>query len=322
VTTSSAGKSFLALLALGACGTDATSAPEIVVEDATMGHGVPSIVGAGHDTVYWSIAQANTTKLVFGSSLANLPADASELGESTGPIVQIGDHVVLATSKTVVRTGVATPEANIMSTQVEAVGEGPDGMLVWFSGGQLQWGASEAEGSAMLRIARASVLRASTKKIYIAGTPNNSTDARLVRFDRATNVATTVTGSMEVAELFPGGIAASSQYRGKLVGADDAAALWLVTETHDDANEPSRAILVSFPVTGEPSVLLEHIGAVSAFFATPDGFYWQEGDAVLSAPTSGGPASIEAHITGQAGAVADGYVYYVNGTAIERLAVD
>lgn len=287
-----------------------------------MGQGTPSIVGAGRDTVYWSIAQPNTTKLVYGSSLATLPADASQLGVSTGPIVQVGDHVVLATSKSVVRTGVATPEANINSELVEAVGEGPDGMLVWFSGGKVQWGTSEAEGSAMLRIDRASAMRASAKRIYVAGVPGSSTDARLVRFDRTTKTATTVVGSMELAERFPGGAHGSSQYRGKLVGADDSGAQWLVTETHDDASDPSRAILISVPEQGEPSVLLEHIGAVTAFFATPDGFYWQEGDAVLSAPNSGGSASIEAHITGQAGAVADGFVYYVNGSAIERLAVD
>ena len=322
MTTSSAGKAVLALLALGACGTDPVSAPEVVVDDATMGSGVPSIVGAGKDTVYWSIAQPNTTKLVFGSSLASLPADAAPLGESTGPVVQIGDHVVLATDKTVLRTGVATPAVGVKSTMAEAVGEGPDGMLVWFTGGQLQWGASEAEGSAMVRLARADAIRASAKQIYVAGSSATSTEWRLVRLDRATKVATGVAGSMAFAERFPGGPAASSQYRGKLVGADDSGAHWLVTETHDDASVPSRAILVSVPSQGEPSVLLEHIGAVTAFFATPDGFYWQEGDAVLSAPNSGGSASIEAHITGQAGAVADGFVYYVTGSAIERLAVD
>jgi hypothetical protein len=79
---------------------------------------------------------------------------------------------------------------------------------------------------------------------------------------------------------------------------------------------------MAFPVEGEPSVLLDKIGAVSAFFVAADGFYWQEGDAILNAPKSGGAASIAAHITGQAGAVADGYVYYVNGDAIERLALD
>lgn len=312
-----------AALLLGACGTDTPGTPEVVVSDATTGRGAPSVVGASSESVYWAIAQPNTTKLVLGSALATLPADTTkDLGVSTGPLVTIGDHVVLATTKTVLRTGVGTPEAGITSTQVEAVTEGPDGMLVWFSAGQLQWGASEAEGSAMLRISRATAMRASAKRIYIAGLSNSSTDARLVRFDRSTKVATTAAGSMEFAELFPGGAHASSQYRGQLVDADDSGARWLVTETHDDAASPSRAILLSIPEQGEPSVLLDKIGAVTAFFATPDGFYWQEGDAILRAEKTGGAATLEAHITGQAGAVAAGFVYFVNGSAIERLGVD
>jgi len=294
----------------------------MVVEQATTGTGTPAVVGASQNAVYWSVAQPNTTKVVLGSSLANLPGQASELGVSTGPIAAVGDHVVLATTKAILRTGVTTPEVGIASSAADAVGEGPDGMLVWFADGKLQWGASSSEGSAMLRVARATTMFATAKRIYVAGLPSNSTDARLIHFDRATKTATTAAGSMELAERFPGGPIANAQYRGRLVGADDTGAQWLVTETPDEATSATRAILVSVPVTGEPTVLLDRIGAVSELFSTPDGFYWQEGDAILSAPKSGGSATLEAHIEGQAGAVADGFVYYVRGAAIERLALD
>lgn len=322
MTTSLASKLLLALLALGACGTDDPGTPEVVVEQATAGTGTPAVVGASRNTLYWSVAQANTTKLVFGTSLASLPGAASELGVSTGPIAPVGDHVVLGTTKSILRTGVTTPEVGITSSLVDAVGEGPDGMLVWFADGKLQWGASSSEGSAMLRIARATTLLASAKRIYAAGLPSSSSDARLIRFDRATKTGTTAAGSMELAVLFPGGALANAQYRGRLVGASDGAAEWLVTETPEEASTASRAILVSVPDEGEPIVLLDRIGAVSEMFSTSDGFYWQEGDAILSAPKSGGAATLEVHIEGQAGAVADGFVYYVNGSAIERLALD
>ncbi len=320
MTSSSARSSLLALLALGACGTDAPGTPEVVVDDASSGAGAISVVGASADAVYWSVAQANTTKLVFGSSLAD--GTGTQLGVSTGPIVNVRDHVVLATTKTVVRTGVSTPEAAINSNMAEAVTENPDGVFVWFAGGELAWGAKTMEGSAMTRLSRANAICATADHTYVAGTFGTSTEWRLFRLDRGSNRLMTVVGSTELAEKFPGGAETTSAYRGTLVDADDSGARWLVTETHDEDSLPSRAILVSVPVEGEPTLLLEHVGAVTGFFATSDRLYWQEGDAVLSAPKAGGAATLEAHITGQAGAVSNGFIYYVNGSAIERLAVD
>lgn len=293
------------------------------MEQAAANGRMPAVVGASRDAVYWSVAQPNTTKLVFGAPVARLPAGASDLGVSAGPLAHVGDHLVLGTSKAVVRTGMTTPsEEGISSSLIDAVGETPDAKLVWFADGMLQWGASAAEGSAMLRVARGTSIVASAKQIYVAGLARSSTDARLVRFDRGTMDSVSLAGSMELADRFPGGPLANAQYRGQLVDADDAGARWLVTETPEEASTPARAILTSISASGEATVLLDRIGAVSGFFSTPDGFYWQEGDAILSAPRKGGGARLEARIEGTAGAVADGFVYYVNGAAIERLALD
>jgi hypothetical protein len=69
-------------------------------------------------------------------------------------------------------------------------------------------------------------------------------------------------------------------------------------------------------------VLLEHIRGASGFFATADSLYWQEADALLTAPRTGGAASIVASDLGPVGAVADGYAYFTQGVAIERLRVE
>lgn len=285
-----------------------------------MGTNVATVVGASADALYWSVSQPNTTKLVFGSSVDE--GTATQLGVSAGPVAYVNDHIVLATSKAVLRTGLATPEAGITPITAGAVGESPDGSLVWFADGQIQWGAKAMEGSTMTRLSRANAIRTSANHTYVAGTIGTSTDWRLLRLDRGSDRPLTVATSMELAERFPGGAVANAAYRGSLVDADEAGALWLVTETPDEDSRPSRAILVSVPVEGEPKLLVEHMGSVTGFFATSDRLYWQEGDAVLSAPKAGGAATLEAHVTGQAGAVADGFVYYVNGTSIERLAVD
>ncbi|HUS28509.1 MAG TPA: hypothetical protein VMZ53_08370, partial [Kofleriaceae bacterium] len=106
-------------------------------------------------------------------------------------------------------------------------------------------------------------------------------------------------------------------YEGRIVDADDSGALWLVEEM------PSgRAIVVAEPVQGEASLVLPHVSRATGFFASAGSLYWQEGDELLTAPRAGGAASIVASLPGAAGAVADGYVYFVNGSAIERLPVE
>jgi hypothetical protein len=117
--------------------------------------------------------------------------------------------------------------------------------------------------------------------------------------------------------MFPGGASDGATYRGRIVHADDDGALWLVEEI------PSgRGIVVSEPVQGDATVLLEHLAGASGFFATPDALYWQEDDALLSAPRAGGAAEIISSLPGPAGALADGYIYFVDGTAIKRLPLE
>lgn len=60
----------------------------------------------------------------------------------------------------------------------------------------------------------------------------------------------------------------------------------------------------------------------SAFFTRDEAFYWQEDDALLTAPRSGGAASIAQRVSGTVGAFDSGFVYSVEGSAIERVALD
>jgi hypothetical protein len=308
-----------AVLLLGAC-TDGST--DVVVKDATMGGNAASLVGAEHGAVYWSIATSDGQKRVAGGSLGALPASGAELGTASGQVVQSGDHVLMADDHAIVRAGLGIEPTTVASRTADAFGEDRDERALYLtSGRELGWTVDGTRGSTMLeKVTSCERLIVTAKSVYIDA--DTSSGRQLLRVDRATAASQTLRSSTELAELFPGGAVIGSAYRGRLVDADDGGVRWLVEERAAGAMKPTRAILVSVPVTGEPSVLLEHIGAVTAFFATPDGFYWQEGDAVLSAPTSGGSASIEAHVTGQVGAVADGFVYYVNGSAIERLAVD
>jgi hypothetical protein len=313
--------SIIAAVLLGACGTDA--GPELVVRDAAMGAGVPTLLGADPGTVYWSLSTGSGPRQVAGSSLASLPAEGQQLGTASGPIAQAGDHVVFVTNGTVVRVGVATPPTKVATVTADALGESadPEPVLVWTEGAAVSWGNGDVMGSATLsRIVRCDHLRVTATSIYVAA--DGATERRLLRVDRKTGSVFPLTASNPHGASFPGGAAEGAVYRGRLVGADDAGALWLVEEIVAGATSPARAILVSVPEAGATSILLEHVSGASAFFTVADAFYWQERTALLTAPRSGGAAAIVGHLPGTAGAIDSGFVYFVDGNAIERLALD
>lgn len=306
---------------LGACGTDAS--PELVVRDAAMGAGVATLLGADPGAVYWSVSAGSGPTLIGGSSLSNLPAEGRELGMASGPIVQVGDHVVFASSGRIMRVDVGTPPAKVASVTAEALGESLDvvPVLVWTEGAVVSWGNGDVMESATLsRIVRCDHLRVTATSIYVAA--DGTSERRLVRVDRKTGAVFPLTASSTHGASFPGGGVSGAAYRGRLVGADEVGALWLVEETAAGASAPARAILVSVPEQGAASVLLEHINGASAFFTVADAFYWQEDDAFLTAPRSGGAASIIGHLPATAGAIDSGFVYFIEGDAIERLPLD
>jgi hypothetical protein len=189
-------------------------------------------------------------------------------------------------------------------------------ITVWATGADVTWSGGAGSGSATLtRIDRCDHLRVADRQIHIAA--DGAGGRRLLRVDAGSAEVTSVTTSATWAPMFPGGSIAGSTYRGRIVDADGEAALWLVEEMPSE-----RAILVREPVQGEATVLLEHVAHAAGFFASADALYWQEGDALLTAPRTGGPASIAATLTGSAGAYADGYVYITDGAAISRLRVE
>lgn len=312
----------IALVLLGACGTDAS--PELVVRDAAMGGGVPTLLGAEPGAVYWSVTTSNSpTKLVAGGSLATLPVEAQTLGMASGPIAQVGDHVVYAAGGSIVRASVTIAEAKVASVVAEALGESldTDPVLVWTAGGVVSWGNGDVMDSVTLsRIVRCDHLRITATSIYVAA--DGSSERRLLRIDRKTGAVFPLSASSTHAVSFPGGEATGATYRGRLVGADEVGALWLVEETAAGATSPERAILLSIPEQGDAIVLLEHVNGASGFFTRSEAFYWQEGDALLTAPRSGGAASIVHRVTGTVGAIDSGFIYYVEGSTIERLALD
>jgi hypothetical protein len=320
VTTRRLTVSFATLLAVGACGSSGAT-PEVVVADAAMGAGTPSLLGATADRVYWTVASGTGPRLVAGSPLAALPADGQQLGSASGPIVEVGDHVLLATDGTIVRIGVALPAAKIASAKAEALGESLDSepLVVWTEGAVVSWG--DGTSSATLpKIVRCDQVRVTATNIYVDA--DGTTDRRLLRIDRGTGFVSPLAASSTFASSFPGGAQDGATYRGRLVGADDAGALWLVEELPAGASATARAILALVPEQGAPTVLLAHVGAVTGFFVDAEAFYWQEADALLTAPRAGGAASIAGHVPGTAGAIADGFVYVTDGIAIERLALD
>ena len=314
-------RSIIAAALLCACGTDAS--PELVVRDAAMGAGVPTLLGANPGAVYWSISSGSGPRVVAGSSLSTLPSDGQQLAMASGPIAQVGDHVIFSNSGSILRVDVASPPAKVASVVAEALGESLDAdpVLVWTEGPVVSWGNGDLMESATLpKIIRCEQVRITATNIYIGA--EGISERRLLRIDRATGTVFPRTASSSHSALFPGGAKAGAAYRGRLVGADALGALWLVEETATGAISPARAIVVSVPDVGESSVLLEHISGASAFFTTDDAFYWQERDALLTAPRTGGAAAIAGYLPGTAGAIDSGFIYFVEGTAIERLLLD
>lgn len=304
---------------LGACGSDSASAPEIVVADATLDGAAPRLIGATATTVFWSGASGSST-LVAGASLASLPAQASQqLASGVGPVAHAGDHVVFVTDRAIISrvdsTGAIEPVAS-GTPEALAGSAAAVPVVAWSAGPVVSWGATDAQMTATLtKIDDCDHALVTAQQIYVAC--DGTSGRRLLRIDQRTGDVTPITAASTWAPMFPGGGMAGATYSGRIVGGDDDGALWLVEEM------PSRrGILVLEPVVGEPSVLLEHIARASGFFASADTLYWQESDALLSAPRAGGAASIVAAQIGTTGAFADGYVYFTNGTAIERLRVE
>ncbi len=312
----------IAIVLLGACGTDDVS-PELVVRDAALGGGVPMILGAHPDAVYWSVSSGTAPKKIGGSSLSALPADGQELGMAMGPIAQVGDHVIYATDVSILRASVTSEPAKVASVVAEALGESDEAnpVVVWTAGAVVSWGNGDAMDSVTLsRIVRCDHLRVTETSIYVAA--DGASERRLFRIDRRTGAVSGLTSSSTHAASFPGGETIGATYRGRLVGADAGGALWLVEEILTGATAPGRALLLSVPDQGDPEVLLPYVNGASGFFTRSEAFFWQEGDALLTAPRSGGAASIALRVTGTVGAIDSCFVYYVEGSAIERLALD
>lgn len=307
-----------AILVCGACGTDAAS-PELV---ATESAGPPTLLGVGAGAAFWTVSTGAAPQIA-GCSLDTLPAAPVSIAAAPGPIAHVGDHVLYATDTAILRGSLGAGPMKVRDAEAEAVMESDeaDPITAWSTGALLLWGNGDEMNAARLsKVTRIDQIAITTRHLYVGG--DGTSERRVFRIDRRTVEVTPLAASSTFAAMFPGAGAPGATYAGRLVGANDAGGFWLVEERAANASTPSRAILVALPVDGEPTVLLDRIGAVSGFFSTPEGFSWQEGDAILSAPASGGAATLVAHIDGRAGAVADGFVYYVNGTAIERLALE
>ena len=304
--------------ALGACGDDgATRTPEVVIADASLGGSMPTVLGATATTVFWSSSSGATT-LVGGASLASLPAQGSQLAAASGPVAHAGDYVAFVTDGTISRVDAAGTVQRLTAGAPDALGAGSASppVIAWTVGPVLSWGPDDAQSTATFtKIDSCDHAFVASQQIYVAC--DGASGRRLLRVDQRSGDVTPVIASSTLAPMFPGGAMAGSTYRGRIVDGDNEGVLWLVEEMPSQ-----RAILVLQPLQGEPTLLLEHVARASGFFATADSLYWQEGDALLTAPRSGGPAAIVATDLGTVGAVADGYAYFTHGVAIERLRVE
>ena len=308
----------MATAMLGACSGDSGPSFELVISDARIGGAAPVVLGATTDTVSWTTSPGDGTTLVAGSALAKLPAVGLQLATASGPVAPAGDNVLFTADRTISRVGIDGAAYRLTTGDPEALAGSADALSVfaWTAGAVVSWGADNGPRTATLnRIDRCDHARVSSHHIFVAA--DGASGRRLLRIEQSSGVVTPVTASSTWAPMFPGPAAEGSTYRGRIVHADDDGALWLVEEM------PSgRGIVVSAPVQGDATVLLEHLTGATGFFATADALYWQEGDALLSAPRTGGGAEIIASLPGAAGAVADGFVYFVDGAAIKRLALE
>lgn len=299
----------LAVSVAAACG-DSDPSPQVVVENAGSS---PVVIGATADAVLWTNGST-----VSGASVTSLPSTEQELATAVGPIAAAGNYAVYAADGKIWRASLASAPERVFGTAADALGGNSDSppVVALTSGGTVSWGVDSLQMSATLnRIDRCDHVRVAAGSIYVAA--DATTDRRLIRIDQQSGAVTSLTGSNAWATMFPGGSTDGATYRGRIVNADASGALWLVEEM------PSgRGIVVAEPVQGEASVVHEHLAHATGFFASADALYWQEADELLTMPRTGGAASIITSLPGAAGAFADGYVYYVNGSAIERLAVE
>jgi len=305
---------------VGACGDDSGSsgAVELVVADATLGGAAPVVIGATGDLLFWTVSTGGTS-LVAGSSLAALPAQGQQLATATGPAAHAGDYVMFAAAdQTISRVGLDGAVQRITNADPDmlAGGQGTAPVVAWSVGPVVSWGSDDAQMTATFtRIDRCDHARVTAQQIYVAA--DGTSGRRLLRIDQRSAEVTPITASSTWAPMFPGGGMNGASYRGRIVSADDDGALWLVEEMPSN-----RGIVVLVPMQGEASVLLEHVSGATGFFASAEALYWQEGDALLTAPRTGGTASIVASVQGRADAFAAGYVYLTDGAAIRRLRVE
>jgi hypothetical protein len=303
---------------LGACSDDATSTPEVVIENASLGGTVPQILGATSTSLFWTASPTAASTLVGGAALASLPAQGSELASGSGRVAHAGEFAAFVADGAISRVDTAGTVQRVTRATPEALAANAAEMPVvaWTVGATVSWGVDDAQQTATFtKVDSCDHVRVSAHQIYVAA--DGASGRRLLRIDPRTAMITPMTSSSTWGPMFPGGVTAGATYRGRIVDADDDRALWLVEEMPG-----GRGIVVSEPVQGEASVLLEHISNATGFFASPTALFWQEGDELLSAPRAGGAASIVATLPGPAGAVADGYVYFVDGSSIARLRVE
>lgn len=298
-------------LALAACGGEGSS-PETVVDAA--GSDV-TILGASATTLFW-----RTGPQISAASLASLPATGTAIATTAGAVAHGGEHVVFVRDDGfLARVDGAGTVERIVEAQPDALaanGASPP-VVAWAEGASVTWGTNGASMPVTLsRVDRCDHLRITSEHIYVAA--DSGTGRRLVRITRETGEVTPVSASQTWAPMFPGGGGApGSTYVGRIAAADDTGVLWLVEEM------PSRrAIAVWEPLDGEATVVLEYVMDATGFFASTNALYWQERDALLTAPRDGGAAEIVATLPGAAGALADGHVYFTDGRAIARIAVE
>jgi hypothetical protein len=302
----------VALFATACSGSDPS--PEVVVTDASLG-ATPHVIGASSSSVFWTAGSMPT--LVGGAPITQLPATGSQLASAAGPIAMAGDLVIYADSGRVLSVDAAGTRGAVSSAMPEAVGgNASSAVFVWTVADTVSWTIHDTQVNAMLtKIDHCDHVKVTNTQIYVAA--DSSGGRRFVRLDQQLGTVTLLSVASKLAAAFPGGGMAGATYTGRIVDADDDGVLFLVEEM------PSRrAILVREPMQGDPAVVLDHVMNASGFFASPTDLYWQEGNELLTAPRAGGSASIITSLPGEAGALADGYIYYVHGMAIERLRVE